>query len=56
MSGVVLAFEFVEQHRRRLAEHVHEHVEAAAMRHADDGFFDALLPTLLDEIVEQWNQ
>ena len=43
MRGVVLAFEFVEQHRWRLAEHVHQHVEAAAMRHADDALFDALL-------------
>ena len=43
VRGVVLAFEFVEQHRGRLAEHVHQHVEAAAMRHADDALFDALL-------------
>ena len=43
VRGVVLAFEFVEQHRRRLAEQVHEHVQAAAMRHADHAFFDALL-------------
>jgi hypothetical protein len=56
VRGVVLAFEFVEQHRRRLAEHVHENVEAAAMRHADDAFLDALLSALLDQIVEQRNQ
>ena len=56
VRGVVLAFEFVEQHRGRFAEHVHQHVEAAAMRHADDAFLDALLSALLDQVVEQRDQ
>ncbi len=56
VRGVVLAFEFVEQHRGRFAQHVHQHVEPAAMRHADDAFLDALLSTLLDQIVEQRDQ
>ena len=56
VRGVVLAFEFVEQHRGRLAEQVHQHVEAATMRHADDALFDALLAATLDEVVQQRDQ
>ncbi len=39
--------------RGRLAEHVDEHVEAAAMRHADDDLLDALDAAALDQVVEQ---
>ena len=38
---VVLSLELAEQILRRLAEQIHQHVEAAAMRHADDDLFDA---------------
>ena len=37
----LLALEFLEQHLRRLAEDVDQHVEAAAVRHADDDFVHA---------------
>ena len=50
---VVLALEFAEQILRRFAEQVHQHIEPAAMRHADDGFLDAGAAALLHQIVEQ---
>ena len=53
---VVVTFELGEQHLRRLADDVHEHVEAAAMRHADDDLLDAALTALLDQVIEQRNQ
>ena len=56
VRGVVLAFEFVEQHRGGLAEHVDQHVEAAAMGHADDALFDAPLSASLDQVVHQRDQ
>ena len=53
---VVGALELREQLLRRLAEHVHEHVEAAAMRHADHELLHAALAGPLDQIVENRNQ
>ena len=50
---VVLALEFAEQILRRFAEQIHQHVEAAAMRHADDGLLDAGSAALLHQLVEQ---
>src|ERR1019366_514518 len=50
---IVMTLEFAEQIFRRFAEQIHQHVEAAAMRHADDGLLDAGLAALLHQIVEQ---
>ena len=56
LREVVLTLEFAEQVLGRFAEQIHQHVEAAAMRHADDGLLDPLLAALLHQIVEQGNQ
>ena len=40
--GCRLALEFREQHRRRLAQRIHQHVQPAAVRHADDDLLCAL--------------
>ena len=56
LGEVVLALEFIEQVLGRLAEQVDEHVQAAAMRHADDDFLDAEFATALHQIVEQGDQ
>ena len=55
LRGVVLelSFEFGEQHRRRLAEYVHEHVEPPAMRHPDHDFLDARSTASLHHVVEE---
>ena len=53
---IVLAFEFTEQIVRRLAEQIDEHVEAAPVRHAEDGLFDARLAALLHHVIEQRDQ
>ncbi len=53
---VVLALEFREQRRRRLAEHVDQHVQPAAMRHAEDDVFHALRAAGLDDVLEQRDQ
>ena len=50
---VVGALELGEQLRRRLAEQIDEHVEAAAMRHADDHLLDAGVARALDQIIER---
>ena len=47
------ALKFIEQIRWQFADNVDQHVEATAMRHADDDFFDALLATVLYEPIEQ---
>ena len=36
MAQVIFPFELGEQHRGRLSQHVHQHIEAAAVGHADD--------------------
>src|SRR5690606_19882759 len=56
MVGVIVPFEFREQHLRRFAEHVDQHVETAAMRHADHHLFDVALSGALNQIVDQWDQ
>ncbi len=45
-----------EQHRRRLAQHVDQHVEAAAMGHADDHVLDAGRAAPLHQVVQQGDQ
>ena len=50
------AFELVEQIARILAEDVHQHVEAAAVRHADDGFHHAVGAGALQRLVEHGKQ
>ena len=52
-TRVVGAFELGEQLRRGFAEQVHEHVEPAAVRHADDGFLDPGRAARLDQVIEQ---
>ena len=47
------AGEFVEKLAIGLAHHVGEHVEAAAMRHADDDFFDAERAAALDDLLQR---
>ena len=53
---VVATLEFREQRLRRLADYVDQHVEAAAMRHADHDFLDAALPALLNQVVQHRNE
>ena len=50
------ALEFVEQRAVRLAHHFGEHVETAAMRHADDDLFDAEIAAALDDLLERRDQ
>src|SRR4029079_2879086 len=53
---IVCAFELGEEILRRFAEHVHEHVQPPAMRHADHDFLHAVLARALNEIVEHRDQ
>jgi hypothetical protein len=53
---VVAPLELGEQLRRRLAEHVDQYVQPAAMRHADDDLLRARLAAALHEVVQQRNQ
>ena len=41
---------------RRLAQHVHQHVDASPVGHADDDFLQALGPGLLYQVVEHRDQ
>src|SRR5712672_2797006 len=50
------ALEFMEQRAMRLAHHLGQHVEAAAMRHADDDFLDAEVAATLDDLLQRRNQ
>src|SRR6266576_3659715 len=50
------ALELVEQRAMRLAHHLREHVEAAAMRHAEHDLFDAEIAAALDDLLERRNQ
>ncbi|MCY1505896.1 hypothetical protein D9M68_401240 [compost metagenome] len=52
----LLAFELVEQVARVLAEGVDQHVEAAAVGHADDDFLGAVGAAALDDLVDHRNQ
>ncbi len=53
---LAITLELFEQHRRRLAEDIDQHVEASAVRHAHDHFFDALAARVKNGLVQQWNQ
>jgi len=52
----VVAFELLEQHRRRLAEDVDQHVEPAPVRHADHDFLDAVGSCVQHGLVQQRDQ
>ena len=56
LGQVVLALELAEQILRRLAEQIDQHVQPAAMRHADDRLLDAGAAAPLHQIVEQRDQ
>ena len=47
------AREFVEDHAQRLGHHVGQHVEATAMRHADDELAHAHLAAVLDHALKR---
>ncbi len=51
-----IALEFREHGGERLAHHVGEHVQAAAMRHADHQLFHAELAAALDHLLERRDQ
>src|ERR1700728_123128 len=46
----------MEQRAVRLAHHLGQDVEAAAMRHADHDFLDAEIAAALDDLLERRNQ
>ncbi len=48
--------EFGKQHAGLLAQNIHQHVQSAAVRHADHGFLHALLTGALQQMIEQRNQ
>src|SRR6185437_130632 len=50
------ALEFMEQRAVRLAHHLRQHVEPAAMWHADDDFLHAEIATPLDNLLQRRNQ
>ena len=52
----LLAFELVEEHRRRLAQRIDEHVETAAVGHADDDLIDAESAADADQFVHRHDQ
>ena len=52
----LLAFEFVEEHGRFLAERIDQHVQAAAVRHTDDDIVDAAATRRANHLVEGNNQ
>ncbi len=52
----LLAFELVEQIARVLAEGIDQHVQTAAVGHADDDFLGTVGAGALDDLVEQRNQ
>src|SRR5690242_3988396 len=49
------ALELVEDGAVRLAHHLCQHVEPAAVRHADDDLFDAESAAALDDLLERRN-
>ena len=53
---VVVAFELFEQLFRRLAQDVHQHIDAATMRHADDDLVNSGFATLLNQVVQHRDQ
>ena len=50
------ALEFMEQRAMRLAHHLGQHVEAAAMRHADHDFLHAEIAAALDDLFQRRDQ
>ena len=50
------ALEFVEQRAVRLAHHLRQHVEAAAMRHAEHDLLHAQIAAALDDLLERGDQ
>src|ERR1700682_6090180 len=50
------ALEFMKQRAMRLAHHLGQHVQASAMRHADDDFLDAEIAAALDDLLQRRNQ
>lgn len=53
LTGVEVALELAEDLRDRLADDVREHVQAAAVRHADDDLVELVLGGLVEHRVEQ---
>jgi hypothetical protein len=53
LAQLVLALEFLEQVAGLLAQGVDEHIEAAAMGHADDHVGDAIGAAMQDQFIEQ---
>ena len=54
--GVVLALELGEQVLGHLAQRIDQHVQPAAVRHADDHFLHAAGARALHQLVEQRDQ
>src|SRR5690606_31853816 len=52
LAGVDIALELLEKLFRWFSQHVHEHVDAPAMRHTYDEFVYSRFATTLDEIVQ----
>lgn len=52
----LLAFELVEQHGRRLAKRIDQHVQATTVRHADDDVVNAAAAGDADHFVERDDQ
>src|SRR6478609_11344181 len=50
------ALEFMKQRAVRLTHHLRQHVEAAAMRHAEDDFLYAEIAAALDDLLERRDQ
>src|SRR5205809_1934048 len=50
------ALEFVKQCAMRLAHHLGQHVEAAAMRHAEHDLLHAEIATALDDLLQRGDQ
>src|SRR6202000_1387099 len=46
----------MKQVAMRLAHHLRQHVEASAMRHADDDFLDAEIAAALDDLLQRRDQ
>src|SRR5690348_5787953 len=51
-----IALELREQRDEGLADHVRQHVQPAAMRHADDQLLHAELTAALDDLLERGNE
>ncbi len=53
---IVFAFELLKQFFRRFAENVDENIDSAAVRHANDNLLDAGYTTLLNHVIEHWDE